>query len=193
MILDAIVDDTLYRLTVPDTLIGQAEDYFSALDRDMDRGWQMGREWVERPTPEQRCQIVADKLLTALETENDQLGRLTAAYLLRRLPGLTTVVLDITGEIQNTRFRFADAATPAGTAPTKAWPAGLDRLAAVAQAGREVTRVFKVGKGYRFSVYDAARAVWEESPLIATQEEAERLRQLAFKTRFEALQQDGPA
>jgi hypothetical protein len=56
------------------------------------------------------------------------------------------------------------------------------------QAGNDVTKVFKVGKGFRYSVYDHARSQWLDSPLIATKEEAERLRQAAFKERFEELQ-----
>ena len=36
------------------------------MDQDMDAGWQMSRDWVDNPSREQRCQIVADKLLTAL-------------------------------------------------------------------------------------------------------------------------------
>jgi hypothetical protein len=51
-----------------------------------------------------------------------------------------------------------------------------------------VTKVFKVGKAWRFSVYDHTSGSWRESPLIATEAEAERLRQEAFKARYEALQ-----
>jgi hypothetical protein len=56
------------------------------------------------------------------------------------------------------------------------------------QAANDVTPVFKVGKGYRFSILDHGTGQWQDSPLIATEPEAERLRQEAFKTRFEALQ-----
>ena len=57
------------------------------------------------------------------------------------------------------------------------------------QAGNDVTQVFKVGKGYRFSVYDHASGQWLDGPLVAQEADAERLRQAAFKARFESLQQ----
>jgi hypothetical protein len=60
-------------------------------------------------------------------------------------------------------------------------------MQAMAQAGQDVTKVFKVGKAWRFSVFDHASQSWQDSPLIATEQEAERLRQAAFKTRYEAL------
>lgn len=191
MILNAIIGDTVYSLNVPDAFLAQAEDYFAGLDRDMDGGWQMSREWVPSPSREERCQIVADKLLTALETANDRLGRLMAGYILSRLPRVAAVEPDTTGEIQNTRFRFHDERAGGSDERRTDQPvpasAGLDRLAALEQAGNQVTRVFKVGKGFRFSVYDQASASWRDSPLIADREEADRLRQIALKARYEAL------
>jgi hypothetical protein len=56
------------------------------------------------------------------------------------------------------------------------------------QAGNDVTKVFKVGKAFRFSVFDHGSGTWQDSPTIATEQEAERLRQEAFKARFESLQ-----
>jgi hypothetical protein len=61
-------------------------------------------------------------------------------------------------------------------------------MEALEQAGRDVTQVFKVGKGYRFSIYDHASGSWNDSPAIGSKEEAERLRQEALKQRFEELQ-----
>ncbi len=191
MELDAIVDGTAYTLTVPDALIGKAEDYFARLDRDMDHGWQMSREWVPSPSLEQRCQIVADKLLTALETENHRLGRLMAAYILSRLPDVAAVELDVTGEIQNNRFHFREPPDATDATAPVAGPekpaAQMDRLSAMAQAGRDVTKVFKVGKAYKFSVYDHAHERWQESAAITDETEAERLRQIALKARYDAL------
>ena len=68
MLLKIIVDDQQLTLNVPDVIVEGATDFFDQMDRDMDAGWQMGREWVDRLTTEQRCQVVANKLLTALET-----------------------------------------------------------------------------------------------------------------------------
>ena len=193
MILKAIIDDQVYELNVPDALLTEAGSFFAQLDRDMDQGWQMSREWVGAPDRVQRCQIVADKLLTALEQENDKLGRLMAGYILSRLPGVESVELDIHGEIQNNRFNLADrqsaAAAPAPVRTVSGPGGGLDKLAAMEQAGNDVTKVFKVGKGWRFSVFDHESETWQDAPLAASEAEAARLRQEAFKARYDALQQ----
>jgi len=104
MILKAIIDDHEYSLNVPETVLTQGEEYFARLDADMDQGWQMSREWVQHPNQVERCQIVADKLLTALENENHKLGMLMAGYILSRMPDVDTVEIDIRGEIQNTQL-----------------------------------------------------------------------------------------
>ena len=115
MILKAIIDEQVYTLNVPDPVIERGGDFFDQLDRDMDQGWQMSREWVEAPNRLQRCQIIADKLLTALEKENEKLGMLMAGYILDRLPNVESVELDVQGEIQNNQFSFRDQGSSADT------------------------------------------------------------------------------
>jgi hypothetical protein len=195
MNLKAIIDDQEYSLNVPDLVLEQGEEFFARLDADMDKGWQMSREWVPRPNRVERCQIVADKLLTALENENQKLGMLMAGYILKRMPEVEGVEIDIRGEIQNTQFIAREPASPsapdvqsAGSPPGQGRK--LSKLEAMEQAGNDVTKVFKVGKAYRFSVYDHDADAWRDSPMIATEQEAERLRQEAFKERFEVLQGD---
>ena len=104
MILKAIIDDREYSLNVPEAVLTQGEEYFARLDADMDQGWQMSREWVQHPNQVERCRIVADKLLTALENENHESGMLMAGYILSRMPDADTVEIDIHCEIQNTQF-----------------------------------------------------------------------------------------
>ncbi len=197
MLLKAIIEDQEFSLEVPDQVLREGEAFFAKLDADMDQGWQMSREWVANPSPIERCQIVGDKLLTALEKENSKLGILMAGYILTRLPGVESVTLDTHGEMQNSLFTVvanpAAATQAAGQAgasfqPTPA-PLGLDKFQAMEQAGNDVTQVFKVGKGYRFSVYDHASGQWLDGPLVAQETDAERLRQAAFKARYESLQQ----
>jgi hypothetical protein len=197
MILKAIIDDQEYSLNVPDGVIARGEDFFSRLDADMDQGWQMSREWVRNPTPVERCQIVADKLLTALENENEKVGMLMAGYILSRMPGVDTVEIDIGGEIQNTHFggRHAPAANNPSPPPAprqqQTAGEGLGRLEAMEQAEKDVTKVYKVGKAFRFSVFDHGSGSWQDSPSIATEQQAQRLRQEAFNERLEALQRGG--
>ena len=80
------------------------------------------------------------------------------------------------------------APTAPTTSPATSKPAGasLSKLEAMEQAGRDVTQVFKVGRGYRFSVFDHDTGTWMDAPLAPTEQEAERLRQQAFKARYEA-------
>ena len=187
MLLRVIVDDQQLTLNVPDVIVEGAEDFFAQMDRDMDAGWQMGREWVDRLTTEQRCQVVANKLLTALETENDKLGRMMAAYILARMPHVETVEIDTSGEIQNTTFVYVTpvVATDTSAGATSAPPS--NRLEALERAGREVTKVFKMGRQYRFAVLNRATGLWDDSPAIASEADAEAQRELAVKRRYEEL------
>ena len=90
-------------LDVPDHILTEAEGFFRKLDADMDGGWQMSHRWVERPTQEDRCRIVADRLLNAMHGGKAELGLLLAAYILARRPGTTAVRID-DGDMNATEF-----------------------------------------------------------------------------------------
>jgi hypothetical protein len=195
MILKVVIDDRLIELNLPASFLEQAQDFFAKMDADMDRGWQVNREWVESPDRLLRAQIAADKLLTALENENENLGRLMAGYILSRVPEIESLELNPAGETRDHRIGLAEsigptASPPPATAPvpgTAGTPQGLDKMAALAQAAKDVSKVFKTGRHYHYSVYNHATGAWEESPAIADKAQAEALREQAFKTRFEAL------
>lgn len=178
-ILKAVIDDQLYTLNVPEVILEQGQTFFKEMDADMASGWQMSREWVQHPSDLQRCQIVANKLLTALEKNNQKLGMLMAGYLLHKLPHLDQVDIDIHGEMQNTAFSFRGHQPPDSR--------GTDETKALEQAEREVTRVFKVGKAYRFSVLDPTMGEWRDSPAFASEDEAQQQRIIAFQVRYQAL------
>ena len=101
-----IVGEQEYAIEVPEDLLREAAEVHSRLDRDMDRGWQMSREYVAHPDPLQRCQIVADKLLTSLFNGNEATAMLMAGYIASRMPGVTGVDIDDTGEMQNTELIY---------------------------------------------------------------------------------------
>ena len=42
-----IISDQVYAIEVPEDLLRDATEFHAKLDRDMDRGWQMSREFVE--------------------------------------------------------------------------------------------------------------------------------------------------
>ena len=106
MNLKVVIDDEMYTLNVPDEIVRDSTDFFDQMDRDMDAGRQMGREWVARLDVEDRIRIIGDKLLSALERENHDVGRMMAAYILNRAPAIDTLLLDTTGEIGNTEIRY---------------------------------------------------------------------------------------
>lgn len=106
MELKLIIDDDVYNLNVPEEIINGAADVFDRMDRDMDQGWQMGRDWVAAPGLEDRIRIVGDKLLTALEKEDHNVGRVMAAYILNRAPNLEALAVDTAGEIRNSELHY---------------------------------------------------------------------------------------
>ena len=102
MKLNIIVDGRTNAFDVPDSLLTEATEFFEKMDADMDKGWQMSRDWVDCPNAEQRCQIAADKILTAIENDNEKLLMMMAAYILRTMPGVTGINIDVTGDMNET-------------------------------------------------------------------------------------------
>ena len=98
-------------LDIPSRYVDEAGEFFQKMDTDMDRGWQMGPEFIEKPTTVNRCQIAADKMLAAIESENENLMFLMAGYILTRLPTVTEVDIDTNGDPLATEIR-----TEAGSA-----------------------------------------------------------------------------
>lgn len=189
MILKVIIDDQLFELNVPEELLAKAQDFFDRMDQDMDPGVQMSRDWVDSPDLMQRIQVVGNKLLTALENENHNLGRLMAGYILDRLPQVDTLELDTSGDISNTliNLKQVSPAVELEAPPQRAQGLSGDMEGAYAQAEKEVSKVFKAGRQYRFSVYNADKGEWEQSPAIGDEQQAEAMRDFAFNKRFREL------
>ncbi len=118
MKLHIYVDDACYAVDVPQEVLEEGEAFFAKLDRDMDRGWTMGRHFIPQPDTLQRCQIVADRILTALETGNRRVLPLMAGYILSRMPGIHGVQVDTSGEMFNTAF----LTEPPGEVKGGPWP-----------------------------------------------------------------------
>jgi len=104
MELNIIVDDYSMNLNIPMEFLAASDEAFNRLDEKMDLGVQLGRTWVEHPSQHQRCQVAADKLLTALETHNENLALLSAGYILSRMPEVRRVNIDNSGEMLGTFF-----------------------------------------------------------------------------------------
>jgi hypothetical protein len=99
MILKFTIDDQTYDIEVSGDIIREAEELYRKMDADMDRGWQMSRQWVEKPDLYQRCQIVADRILGAFHTENKRIVLLMSGYILSRVPHIQEVVVDTSGDM----------------------------------------------------------------------------------------------
>jgi hypothetical protein len=188
MKLNVIVDDRALAVEVPPHMLHEAEDFYRTMDRDMDRGWQMGPEFIESPDKVQRCQIAANKLLTSLSSANETMITLMAGYILKRLPGVTGVRIDTGGEMLHTEMLYGKPASAApAPAPAAARAQKLGKLEAMEQAGKDVTKVYQVGKTWRFAVRDLKTGEWLESGPMDTEQEAYEKRMRAYKRRLDEL------
>jgi len=181
-ILNVTLNEKTYAVNVPDAMLAEAEDFFHKIDSDLDRGWQMSREFVEHPDRTQRAQIAAHRIMLAMSAGNETLAQLLAGYILRRLPGVTGVIVDTEGEMGSTEIVYGP-----GGAPAPAGAGKLPRLEAMKQAGQEVTSVYKSGKSFRFAVLDRTTGQWLESAAMDDEKEAQAQRMQAFKRRFGEL------
>ena len=181
MKLRIIVDSQSRPLDVPDELIREAEDFFARLDQDMARGWRMGPEFVEHPDKINRCQIAANKLLVALSTENKRVLLLMAGYILSRLPGVTGVRIDTGGEMLNTEFLYESSNVASAS------PRALTEAEALEQVQRDVSKVYRVGKVWKFATFDRRVNRWNESPPMDSEASAEAKRADAVRERLGEL------
>lgn len=104
MILNVTINEQSCPIRIPDGMPEEAADMFARMDADMDRGWQMSRVWVDHPDSHQRCQIVADRLLTAMENQNQELATMMAAYIVARMPDVREVIIDTGGDMTQTQI-----------------------------------------------------------------------------------------
>jgi len=107
LILNVVVDGQMLAIEVPQETIDSASELFDKMDADMSKGWTIGREFVANPDQLQRCQVVADRLLTAIDNENDNMKTMMAAYILARVPNVMTVHIDNNGELHETVLDLA--------------------------------------------------------------------------------------
>ena len=95
---DVYIEDTPYTLEVDPLDIEAGKPMFDTMDKDMDGGWRMGPEYVHHPDITQRVQIVAERLMLAMEARNQPLITAMAAYIAYRVPNIRELHVDSTGE-----------------------------------------------------------------------------------------------
>ena len=98
------IDEKSQTIEIPETILENASDFFQKMDKDMDNGWQMSREWVQSPSTTQRCQIAADRLMSALSSENETMLMLMCGYILLKLGDVKSVHIDTEGDMKQTEF-----------------------------------------------------------------------------------------
>jgi len=104
MLLNVLVHGKSVSVDVPDIMLTDAKDFFKKMDKDMDKGWQMSRIWVDELNSEQRCQVVGDKILSAIENENKNMLIMMSAYVLYKVPGSTAIRISEDGDITETEI-----------------------------------------------------------------------------------------
>lgn len=106
-ILNIVIDGQMQAINVEEDMIISGSPLFNKMDEDMNKGWTLSKEFIENPDITQRCQIVGDKLLSAIEDENEQMKTMMSAYILSRVPNIMTIYIDNTGEIFETQLELA--------------------------------------------------------------------------------------
>ena len=104
MSLKVVIENNIYSIDIPEAVMQEGESFFEKLESDMAQGWQMNRDWVEKPTPLQRGQIVAARIADAIHAENETLTYLLAGFIVSRMPNVTEVHIDTDGDMSETQF-----------------------------------------------------------------------------------------
>jgi hypothetical protein len=105
MILDVYFEDRVHQVEVTTDTLESGSNFFAKMDQDMDMGWKVGPEFIEQPDRVVRGQIVAGKLLKAIEQRNANMVRAMAGYIASRIPEARSIYIDTGGEPLNTEFR----------------------------------------------------------------------------------------
>ena len=101
MILNINIDQEMFGLDVPDSLMTELAPIMKDMDTDFDKGVQMGRFWVDEPTDEQRCQVAANNIVNAMHAENKRMLYLMSAYILNKFPTVQEVMVNSDYEMQD--------------------------------------------------------------------------------------------
>ena len=102
--LKVILGENEYPLKIKENISNDAQSFFSKMDADMDKGWQMSKSWVENPSQFQRCQIAADRLFTSIHLNKKETAIMMAAYIINQMPTVKIIDIDTTGNMSETSF-----------------------------------------------------------------------------------------
>ena len=102
--LNVILGENEYPLKIKEKIVTEAQSFFTQMDSDMDKGWQMSKSWVENPSQFQRCQIAADRLFTSIHLNKKETAIMMAAYIINQMPEVKVIGIDISGNMEETSF-----------------------------------------------------------------------------------------
>lgn len=100
------IDEESYTLEVSDTIMQELQGVIKDMDVGFDKGARIGRYWIDTPSDEQRCQIAADKVVSALHQQNVRMFYQMAAYILTKLPTLKMVTVSSDFEVSDIHFEI---------------------------------------------------------------------------------------
>ncbi len=98
------IDDQIQDIEFSRKNLVDGKSLFEKMDQDMNKGWQLGRHYLDHPNTVQRCQIACERLLTAIETNNQHMVRAMSGFVLYKLPNTATIVIHSQGEADDTCF-----------------------------------------------------------------------------------------
>ena len=79
-------------------LPGKQRQYLDKMDSDMDAGFKLGDEQIDKPDDKERAKFVAMTLIHSIEANNEQMIVATCAYLALRQTGLKEIRATAEGE-----------------------------------------------------------------------------------------------
>jgi len=103
---DITIDQENFQLDIPEKLIEELRGHCEEMEKEFDKGVQMGRYWVESPGDFERCQVAADKVASAIAREDKRMLYINAAYILFKAPNLHHVTVDSNYEMQDIDLVF---------------------------------------------------------------------------------------
>lgn len=95
---DVYIEQDRYPIAVEHADLERGREMFVGMDRDMDHGRRMGPEFAHHPDPRQRVQIVAERLMLAIEGQNTAMKTAMAAYIVWRVPNIKALHIDTSGD-----------------------------------------------------------------------------------------------
>jgi|TARA_B100000900_G_scaffold296539_1_gene255115 hypothetical protein len=102
--LNIILGENEYPLKIKEKIVEEGQPFFNKMDSDMNKGWQMSKSWVEKPSQIQKCQIAADRLFTSIHLNKKETAVMMAAYIINQMPNIKVIDIDISGNMEETTF-----------------------------------------------------------------------------------------